>query len=36
MRHTLECLVNVDGLLGTRLKVWNVSLGLAESHGPLV
>lgn len=33
--HTLKCLVNVDGLLCTSLKVWNIALGLTESHGSL-
>ena len=34
--HTFKCLIDVNGLLGTRLKVWDVALGLAESHGTLV
>lgn len=33
---TLKSLVNVDGLLGTCLKVGDIALGLAESHGSLV
>ena len=33
--RTLKCLVNVDGLLCTRLKVWDVAFGLAECHGSL-
>jgi hypothetical protein len=33
---TLESLVDVDSLLGTGLKVWNVSFGLAKGHGSLV
>lgn len=33
--HTLKCLVNVDGLLCTSLKVWDIALGLTESHGSL-
>jgi hypothetical protein len=34
--RTFECLVNIDGLFGTRLKVWDVALGLTEGHGTLV
>jgi hypothetical protein len=30
---TFEGLFNVDGLLGTSLKVWDTTLGLAECHG---
>lgn len=33
---TIESLVDIDGLLGTRLKVRNVALGLTERHGTLV
>jgi len=33
---TLESLINVDSLLSTCLKVRNIALGLAESHGSLV
>lgn len=33
--RTLKCLVNIDGLLCTRLKVWDVAFGLAECHGSL-
>ncbi len=33
---TLESLVDIDGLLGTRLKVGNVALGLAKGHRALV
>lgn len=36
MLLTLESLVDIDGLLGTRLKVRNVTLGLAKCHGALV
>lgn len=32
-KPTFECLLNIDSLLGTGLKVRNVPLGLAESHG---
>jgi hypothetical protein len=30
---TFESLLNVDGLLGTGLEVWDTTLGLTESHG---
>lgn len=33
---TLKSLINVDSLLSTCLKVRNIALGLAESHGSLV
>lgn len=32
----LECLLDVDGLLGARLKVRNVTFTLAPCHGPLL
>lgn len=33
---TLKSLIDVDGLLSTRLKIGNVTLGLAKGHGSLV
>lgn len=35
-RHTFKGLFDVDRFLCTRLKVWNVALGLAERHRPLL
>ena len=32
---TLECLLHVQSLLGTGLKVWDIALGLTEGHRPL-
>lgn len=33
IQFTFKCLLNVDSFLGTSLKVGNIALGLAESHG---
>jgi hypothetical protein len=30
---TFKGLLNVDGLLGRGLEVWDTTLGLAECHG---
>jgi len=35
MFHTFESLLNIHSLLRARLKVWNATLGLAESLRPL-
>lgn len=32
-KHTFKCLLNIDGFLGTSLKVRDVAFGLTESHG---
>lgn len=32
----LECLLNVDGLLGRRLEIWDVAFGLTPSHRALL
>lgn len=34
-RLTFKCLLDIDGLLGTGFKIWDVSLGLTEGHGSL-
>lgn len=31
--RTLKGLIDVDGLFGAGLKVWNTSLGFTEGHG---